>query len=185
MEIYLVRHTTPDVEKGICYGQSDLSLVNGFSDEVDDLRKKLPMDFDAIYSSPLSRCIQLAHSLEGIIVSDERLMEMNFGDWEMRNWNELPQTELNAWMSDFVNVKVPNGESFRELISRVEGFLTEVLKSNMTKVCIVSHAGVIRAILGHFLELDPKDFFKLNIDYGGLSLVKITNGVANLKFVNR
>ena len=26
MEIYLIRHTSPLVEKGVCYGQADLAL---------------------------------------------------------------------------------------------------------------------------------------------------------------
>jgi len=34
MEIYLIRHTTPDVAKGICYGQTDLDVANTFEEEV-------------------------------------------------------------------------------------------------------------------------------------------------------
>ena len=30
MEIYLVRHTTPDVAKGICYGQADIDVTATF-----------------------------------------------------------------------------------------------------------------------------------------------------------
>ena len=26
MEIYLVRHTTPNIKKGICYGQTDIDI---------------------------------------------------------------------------------------------------------------------------------------------------------------
>ena len=42
-------------------------------------------------------------------------MEMNFGDWEMKNWDDIPLEELNPWMQDFVNVRVSNGESFTDL----------------------------------------------------------------------
>ena len=31
MEIFLIRHTTPKIEKGICYGQTDLDITTTFS----------------------------------------------------------------------------------------------------------------------------------------------------------
>ncbi len=40
---------------------------------------------------------------------------MNFGDWEIKNWNDIPPEQLNPWMEDFVNIRVSNGESFVEL----------------------------------------------------------------------
>ena len=53
MEIYLIRHTTPDVAKGICYGQTDLALTATFPEEAEHVLKQLPPDLDVVYSSPL------------------------------------------------------------------------------------------------------------------------------------
>ena len=86
MEIYLVRHTTPEVGKGICYGQADLSLSGSFELEMQRLKNFLPKTFDIIYSSPLQRCRQMASILANEVEYDSRLMEMNFGDWEMKSW---------------------------------------------------------------------------------------------------
>jgi alpha-ribazole phosphatase len=98
---------------------------------------------------------------------DKRLMEMNFGDWEMKNWNNIPQEQLNPWMEDFVNIKVSNGESFVELHERTGDFLSEK-KSNkiIHPIIIVAHAGIIRSFLCHHSSLPLKDAFQNKVDFG-------------------
>ncbi len=85
MEIYLIRHTQPKVASGICYGQSDIGLANSFPEELASLKEELKHlldDHNMVYSSPLSRCQKLAHSLfKEVIVIDPRLMELDFGTW--------------------------------------------------------------------------------------------------------
>jgi len=44
-EIYLIRHTTPKVEKGICYGQTDLNLADTFEQEKERILKIIPKIF--------------------------------------------------------------------------------------------------------------------------------------------
>ena len=39
MEIYLIRHTTPKIEKGICYGQADLNVADSFEEEINVILK--------------------------------------------------------------------------------------------------------------------------------------------------
>ncbi|MDZ7936494.1 MAG: histidine phosphatase family protein [Emticicia sp.] len=123
MEIYLIRHTEVIGSKTICYGQSNPPLAATFVEEAALLKAKLPTDFDAVYSSPLQRCRDLATALqfENVHFVDE-LKEINFGDWENRKWNDLNQEELNDWMSDFVHIKPPNGENLIELNLRVSSF---------------------------------------------------------------
>ena len=52
----------------------------------------------------------------------DRLMEMNFGDWEMKNWNDIPPEQLNPWMEDFVNIRASNGESFIDYMNESKPF---------------------------------------------------------------
>ena len=42
MDIYIIRHTTPDIAKGICYGQTNLELTDDFQAESDAILSKLP-----------------------------------------------------------------------------------------------------------------------------------------------
>lgn len=171
MEIYLVRHTETVCKKGVCYGQSDVDLVEPFDLVFEKILSQLPSEA-IIFSSPLKRCVILAEYLEKNIKTisfekEERLMEMNFGDWELKNWNNIPQEELNPWMEDFVNIKVSNGESFVELHQRVGDFLSDQTSKNIANpIIIVAHAGVIRSILCHQTSLPLKDAFNNKVDFG-------------------
>src|SRR5580692_7160561 len=62
-EIYLIRHTTPAIGKGICYGQSDLDITSSFREEADLIRQHIPDYIRFIHSSPLRRCALLAEYL--------------------------------------------------------------------------------------------------------------------------
>src|SRR5687767_6241834 len=100
MEIYLIRHTTPDVPKGTCYGQADIGTVHTFTDEAARIRQHLPEGFARVYSSPLKRCRQLAEHLfpRHPIRLDDRLKEIHCGEWELRPWDAIEREPLRRWM---------------------------------------------------------------------------------------
>lgn len=171
MEIYLVRHTETVCEKGICYGQTDVNIAQPYDIIFETIVQQLPKDA-LLYTSPLQRCVTLSKYIQKQTQTtnyeeDKRLMEMNFGDWEMKNWNEIPPEELNPWMEDFVNIRVPNGESFVDLHERVSDFIeNEILSKTSQKVIIVAHAGVVRSILCLLNSLPLKDAFQNKVDFG-------------------
>ncbi|WP_062057865.1 alpha-ribazole phosphatase [Aquimarina longa] len=167
MEIYLVRHTTPNIEKGICYGQSDIGITDSFPSEVEKIHQLIPIHkVSKIYSSPLQRCKLLAQTFNITTTYDDRLKEIDFGDWELRAWNHINQTELNPWMEDFVNIQVPNGESYITLQKRIIRFYTSLDTSSDEAIIIVTHAGPMRALLSYLRQTDLKDSFNIKIRYG-------------------
>jgi len=178
MEIYLVRHTETVCEKGICYGQSDVEIREPYDLVFENILSQLPKEA-ILYSSPLKRCVLLAkHIQENIqvdsITEDSRLMEMHFGDWELQNWNDIPQELLNPWMEDFVNIRVPNGESFVDLNERVVDFFeNEIAKESDKPLIIVAHAGVIRSILCKINNLPLQEAFKSSLDFGAVVKIEI------------
>ena len=171
MEVYLVRHTETICEKGVCYGQSDVAIAEPFDLVFENTISQLPEEA-IIFSSPLRRCSILAKHIQKRIKTisyqeDKRLMEMNFGDWEMKNWNDILPEQLNPWMEDFVNIPASNGESFVELYTRVAQFLSDQISEEIKQtIIIVSHAGVIRSILCHHTFLPLKDAFTNKVDFG-------------------
>ncbi|MEO8516960.1 MAG: alpha-ribazole phosphatase [Flavobacterium sp.] len=167
MEIYLVRHTETVCEKGICYGQSDVNIQADYQKQFESIKSQVPSN-TVFYSSPLKRCAILADYLsDANYKTDSRLMEMHFGDWELKNWDAIALEEMNPWMQDFVNVKVPNGESFRVLYERVADFMENEIGTNISKpIVIVTHAGVIRSILCKISNLPLKDAFQNKVDFG-------------------
>lgn len=167
MEIYLIRHTTPDVQKGVCYGQSDLDLTESFEEEVELIKPHLPLSFDAVYSSPLKRCRLLAERLfpDIAIQFDDRLKEIHCGDWELLAWDSIGQGELNIWMGDFVASAIPGGESYQQLYNRVIRFY-ETLPTDK-RIAIVAHGGVLRSLLS-YITATPllQSFEAFKIHYG-------------------
>ncbi len=178
MEIYLVRHTETSCEKGICYGQSDVGLAEPFEFAFENILSQLPSEA-IIFSSPLKRCVALAKHIQNNIKTisyheDERLMEMNFGDWEMKNWNDILPEQLNPWMEDFVNIPASNGESFVKLHKRIGDFLSNLAsKENNKPIIVVCHAGTIRSILCHHTNLPLKDAFQNKVDFGEVIKIHI------------
>ncbi|MES2811403.1 MAG: alpha-ribazole phosphatase [Bacteroidota bacterium] len=167
MEVYLVRHTETVCAKGICYGQSDVELKESYLQQFEDIKRQLPPEA-VFYSSPLQRCTVLANFLSpSNYTIDKRLMEMHFGDWELKNWDAIDQEELNPWMNDFVNIRVTNGESFTELYERVIDFMDTVIPISSSKpMVIVTHAGVIRSFLCKQMDIPLKDAFSNKVEFG-------------------
>lgn len=172
-DIYLIRHTTPAVGKGICYGQTDLDVTESFMDEATVIRQHLPADFASVYSSPLQRCARLAAHLfpEHPIQLDARLMEIHCGEWEMHAWDDLPKEVVDPWMKDFVQVRIPGGESYLDLHQRVtKSFLTIYngrISGDSAAIAIVAHGGVIRSILSHITGTPLINSFKVfSLHYG-------------------
>jgi alpha-ribazole phosphatase len=178
MEVYLVRHTETVCEKGICYGQSDVNIMEPYDGVFQSILNQLPQDA-LLYSSPLLRCVVLANYVKDnskitAINEDSRLMEMNFGDWEMKSWDVIAPDDFTPWMTDFVNVRVPNGESFTDLHDRVLDFITNELQVTHSKpVIIVAHAGVIRSFLCKISDLPLKDAFQNKVDFGAVIKIEL------------
>jgi len=180
MEIYLIRHTAPKIDKGICYGQFDIDVQDSFEDEVVAIKKNISACIEkvTVYSSPLIRCKKLALCFSEEITFDKRLMEVNFGDWELQPWDAINEDDLNTWMGDFVNVTPPNGESYVQLSERVNTVFDAIVNDSGKNKIIVAHGGVIRALIANIKQIDLKDSFNIKIPYGHVvKLVKDEKGV--------
>ena len=188
MEIFLIRHTSVNVPKGICYGKSDVGLNHTAEEEITTTIARLSAHCDiekaVIWSSPANRCVTLAKVIRTDFHLEERLWEMNFGDWEMQSWNDIKREHSDPWMADFVNINTPNGESFKELSARANEFLDEIIVQNHEQIILVNHSAVIRSIICRALDLDLKNAFRMEIDYGSISKIAYKNGFWSVKFVN-
>ena len=188
MQLYLVRHTQLDVASGVCYGQTNLDVADSFVNDLAAVRAKITDIFPAVnYCSPLKRCRKLANHLNlQNLHLDSRLLELNFGGWEMQNSGVVPRAELDTWSHTFVESPPPNGESFNDLYRRVSDFVTDMQKSYQNQnVLVITHAGVIRAMLALALNLPLTAVFKFELDYGSLTLLKFMPERVSVAYVNR
>lgn len=152
MRLYLVRHPRPEVPAGHCYGRSDVAAIEADVERVlatltsQGLSGAMP-----IYASPFVRSAVLAHRLSPAPAFDARLAEMDFGDWEMRNWDEIPRAEIDAWSADLLYYRPGGGENVMDVATRVAGFLADIARANHAQALVICHAGTMRLL--HSLHL--------------------------------
>jgi len=197
MDIYLIRHTEVAVGRSVSYGQSDVELATNYVEQRDRILTQLPTDRPAyLFSSPLNRCRLLANDLATSaeidlksVQFDDRIKELNFGDWEMTPWADIPRSTLDPWMNDFVNVGPPNGETFQDLFDRVGAFWQEIISplaaENAGPVYVITHGGVIRALLCLFLDLSLQNAYRVHLDYGSLTKLTTNGQHYTIQYVNR
>ncbi len=196
MEIYLVRHTSVNAEdKKRCYGFSDVSLAPTFQEEIANTIGKLSIEIQQdtlLFSSPLSRCMTLAQGIQQAfsiekITEDERLKEMNFGDWEGLFWSDIPEEVTMPWMQDFVNVPTPNGENFVALATRANAFWQEITARYSAKqqIVVTTHGGVIRSMISSLFEMELKNAFRFEISYGSITKISIRHGIPKVEYLNK
>ncbi len=148
MKVVLVRHPTPLIAPGVCYGQRlDLAALpagNMVSDPV-------LVGARVVFSSPARRCLGVASSIATVLgvklLVDDRLHEIDFGTWEGQPWSAIPRDDLDRWAADPLTFAPPDGESGAELIARVRSF-----HAGLHEDCVVvSHGGPLK-VLGALLR---------------------------------
>lgn len=168
MQLFLIRHPRPLLEAGICYGQLDVEAEDPQA-LAERLRRRLPAD-TPVMTSPLRRARGLAEALQRPPLLDSRLMEINFGQWEGQRWEQIDRHLLDAWAADVLHFVPPGGESVAALQARVVDCLTSLRGE---RVALVTHAGVIRCALAHWLQLPLAEWSRLTLDFGSLTLLEI------------
>ena len=174
MEIYLIRHTTPVLSPGLIYGKLEVPLSPTFNEELEIIKSKLPDGLDKVFSSPSSRCTKLSKEIDPDFQIDTRLTELDFGDWEGGAWDTVDQDALQIWMNDFVNERVPGGESMMQMHGRVNEFRNDLLQMNYKRVGVVTHAGVIRLMLAIVRKTPLDQLFQIQVNYGDVVSCQLT-----------
>ena len=136
MVIYFMRHTAVDVpQRRFIYGQTDVPLKPTFEMEATQTAAHLQgLSFDKVYTSPLTRCVRLA-TFCGYpdAEQDDRLKELNFGDWEMHRFDEIADANLERWVCRLSACKSDQWRVLEDQYRRVADFLDELRQNRMNK----------------------------------------------------
>jgi alpha-ribazole phosphatase len=144
MTLYLVRHPQPDVAPGLCYGASDVPVIDTELGRVHAALVQRGLPALPVYASPLQRCALLAERLApGRVTLDARLAEMDFGAWELRPWADIPRADVDAWTADLLHYRPGGAENVLDVARRVQAFAADLRTSSALVIC---HAGTIRLL---------------------------------------
>ena len=187
--IYLTRHgkTLWNLEKRL-QGSGDSELTEEGINQAIELGEEISkMDIDVIYTSPIKRAYRTAKEIKANlninVVSDDRLKEINFGEYEGSTEEELLELGLGKEIAEIFNgnmkVQAPGGESLAELYNRVKDFLDELLVLEKDKnILIVTHGTTLKAIVTYFRK--SEEFY--NVIMGQATLTKISCENDDFKF---
>lgn len=96
------------------------------------------------------------------------------GEWDGKTFEEIKARYPEEFIKRGKNLSTyqpPDAESFQDLSNRVLLFFNESLAGKKEKILIVTHAGVIRVILCHLLNLPLKNLFQIKPAYGELFIL--------------
>lgn len=191
MKLYLVRHGETEWNRLRRFqGQIDIPL-NDFGRTLALLtRQGMPViNYDRVYSSPLSRAYETACLLLqdrfplDQIVRDNRIIEFAFGSYEGSNIDEAgacPDHPLyNCLWHPELYVPVGGAESFEHLISRAGKFLQDEiapLEHSCDNVLIVAHGAMIRAFVCAVLQKPVAEFWGGHYKNCCVSVFDLTEG---------
>ena len=165
MKIYILRHGETDLNaKSVMQGRLDEPLnERGRELAVLSGRGIRGVRFDRCVSSPLKRAretaeLVLKESRNDIpVTTDERIIEIDFGEFEGK---KLPDDEFGrSFYTDPLGAKgFPGGESVRDVCTRTQAFLKELIDRDDDMTYLIStHGCALRAMTNFFFE-DGRNF---------------------------
>ncbi len=181
MQIILVRHGESEGNiKEHVYGRTDYPLTDKGRSQIPHIIEGLKhFDFDEVYTSPLCRASAIGEAValdrDIPIHDDDRLMEINFGDYEDRHRSDVMSVlgdDYYKLIGFLDHYDIPNGEQQDDFLKRVQSFIDELMEKEPKTYVITAHFGVIKAVLNYLMGYDKKMLRQLAIKPG--AIVKLT-----------
>ncbi|GAB3485054.1 histidine phosphatase family protein [Marinomonas epiphytica] len=188
MKLYLVRHPKPDVATGLCYGQLDVPILDGWQTQAEAIQRYLyerhgkfghPI---AYFHSPLSRASQLAERVSaGQSKPITALKELDFGDWEGTTWEQISKQQIDAWFADLSNSAPYQGESLQDLADRLWQWW-QSLDTSQTDACVlVTHSGVIKVLVSLLCQWPLQQSHRIDVGFCSISELQVQGELVALK----
>jgi len=140
VKVYFVTHaTTEDNEARIASGWNDSKLSEFGIWQARELGKEFKdIELALVCCSDLTRSVdtvRLAFNEKIPIITDKRLREINYGDY-----NGKPTEMIDKMRSNCIKEPFPDGESYNQAVSRIHDFFREMMNSYSGKsILVVGH----------------------------------------------
>jgi probable phosphoglycerate mutase len=145
---------------------------------------------NAIYSSPLVRCVETARPLADEralpVIEDPAFLEVDYGDWQgadLRELSKLPEWQkVQHTPSTF---RFPSGETLREVQNRVVAGIEALRVQHPNEiVALFAHGDVIRTSLAHYLGIPLDLFQRIAIQTASISILAFWDGNPSILGMN-
>jgi len=190
----LIRHgKTEHVENEVLAGRIDTPLTDEGRLQAQRLAEVLSeRPVKAIYSSPMCRAVEtaqpLAEALHLFVEMDPMLTQVDFGEWQGMEFEDLQKREdWVAFKDDPASVSCPGGENMPAVRHRVMLGLQRIGSSyeDDDLVAIFAHGSIIRHAIAFFLDMPLSSLNRVRIDPASVSALQVMNGMAVLQSLNR
>lgn len=183
MRIYLVRHGETEWNRTRRFqGRSNLPLNQEGKKQVRALALALKNEpLTAIYTSPLIRAFETARLIKVFhpstpIIEEKGLIEMNLGEFDgmkVQDWAEQYPDIRKSWNKNPASVKMPGGESLKEVQARAKETLERITRiySTDTTILISSHNFVNLTILCDLLKIPLNRFRELRQENAAFNVI--------------
>lgn len=171
--LHLLRHGPP-LRPGLLLGRTDVAARDPGCARL--LAPARTLDVAGIVSSDLRRARASAEALAQAralpLAVDPRWRELDFGDWDGRAPDAVPQADLARFWDDPDASPPPGGERWSALCHRVGQAIRERDRATL----VVTHAGAMRAAVSVLSGLDHRAVWALDLPYGALLSFKVWPG---------
>ncbi len=179
--LFLVRHgETEWAKSGRVLGRRDLGLSEAGRAQAAEVAERLAgTEVAEILTSPLLRAVETAekiaerHQIE--VARDPRLTDMQAGKWEGKTYQEvLSDEEYQTFLRDPRSPSIPGGEPLDAIRERVVASVEQALTDNElgANIVMVTHAGVVRVLLAHYLGMSLANYHRLRVGSGSISVLR-------------
>lgn len=135
---------------------------------------------DRVIASPLARAQQTAAAFGVAVETDERFIELDYGDWEGVPVRDVPADTWASWRSD-LDFRPPGGETLNELGARVRDGLTDLAaRAADETVVVVSHVSPIKASVAWALGVDDAATWRTMLGQAAVCRIRIAGPTPTL-----
>lgn len=182
--VFLIRHggTAWHAESRVL-GQRDIPLSPEGVAQAERAADALAgVKLGEVLSSPLQRSIQTAEIIgqrAGIEVArDPRLIDFQLGKWTGMTYAEVAANEeYQRFIRQPQAERIPGGESLDDIRRRAVSAVEQALRDAPSgdAVAIVTHAGIIRVILTHYMGSPPANYHRVRVSLGSISILSFAD----------
>lgn len=131
-------------------------------------------DVDVVIASPLRRAAETAAAFTAHDVrTDQRWLELDYGDWDGRPVADVPADIWRRWRAD-LSFRPPGGESLDELGVRTRSALDELATDPPgDHVVVVTHVSPIKAAVAWALGVGDEVGWRTYLDTGSITQVHV------------